>query len=181
MSYDALGLRGGRLVEHRRRGGTPVDEEGVAVVVAQPDPADVARVVTVAVQVEASEDESFVRGVQRGEALGRLEDHRVPLDEAALVPEPAAAVALLGESLCVLRRLLELDVDAVDELLLLADLSPGQVVMRGLCGQGGVTVSSTCWCASVGWKNRVVNSTPSGAAHRTVFRQSGGSVLSVCE
>ncbi len=46
------------------------------------------------------------------------------------MPEPAAAVALLGERLGVLRRRVELPVDAVDELLLVIDLLLRDGVVR---------------------------------------------------
>ena len=42
-AYDLARLGRGRLVEHRGRGRAPVDEQRVAVLVAQADPADVAR------------------------------------------------------------------------------------------------------------------------------------------
>ena len=67
-------------------------------------------------------------GVEGGDALGGLEDHRVALDEAALVAEAAAAVALLGEGLGVAGRQLELTIDAVDELLLVCDLLSRHVI-----------------------------------------------------
>ena len=70
-------------------------------VVAQADPADVARLrgSIDRVEVEAAEDQALVGGVELGDPLGGLEDHRVALDEAALVPQPAAAVALAGQLL----------------------------------------------------------------------------------
>ena len=120
----ALRLGGGGLVEHRGRGGAPVDEQGVALGVAQADPADVAGLgVDALVEVEAPEDQPLVGGVELGDPLGRLEHHRVALDEPALVAEPAAAVALGGELLGAAGARLELDVDAVDVLLLGGDLT----------------------------------------------------------
>ena len=79
------------------------------------------------VEVEPAEDEALVGGVELGDPLGRLEDHRVALDEPALVPEPAAAVALGGELLGAAGARLELDVDAVDVLLLGGDLTPLEI------------------------------------------------------
>ena len=122
-AYDVLRLGGRGLVEHRGRRRAPVDQQRVAVGVAQADPADVARGrVALGTQVEAAEDQPLVRGVELGDALGGLEDHRVALDQPALVTEPAAAVALAGQLLGRARGLLELDVHPVDEGLLLRDL-----------------------------------------------------------
>ncbi len=119
-----MGLGGGRLVEHGRCGGSPVDEQGVALGVAESDPADVARSrVELLPHVEAPEDEPFVRCVELGDPLRGLEDHRVALDEAALVAEPAALVALAGQRLRGRGRVSELTVDTVDELLLPSDLA----------------------------------------------------------
>ena len=119
-AYDALGVGRGGLVEHRGRGGPPVDEQGVAVVVAQADAADVARRLARVLEVEPPEDQALVRGVEGGDPPGGLEDHRVALDEAALVPEPRPAVALAGQRLGGAGGVLELAVDAVDEALLVA-------------------------------------------------------------
>ena len=57
------------------------------------------------------------------EAFGGLVDHRVALDEPALVAEATAAVALAGEGLGVACRDLHLTVDLVDVGLLDRDLA----------------------------------------------------------
>ena len=68
--------------------------------VTQADPADVARLgVQLLAQVEAPEDQPLVRGVELRDPLGGLEDHRVALDEAALVAESSSSVALARELL----------------------------------------------------------------------------------
>ncbi|WP_447644336.1 hypothetical protein [Nocardioides zeae] len=122
-AHDALGVRRGRLVEHRGRRGPPVDEQHVVVLVAQADAADVARLrVALARQVEPSEHQALVRGVELGDALRRLEDHRVALDEPALVAETAALVALVGEPAGPGGRRHELRLHVVDERLLGGDL-----------------------------------------------------------
>ncbi len=116
-----LGRRG--LVEHRGRRRAPVDEQGVPVLVAQPDPADVARLgVELGTQVEAAEDQALVRGVELGDPLGGLEDHGVALDQATLVAEPAAFVALARQLLRGPGRAGQLHVHAVHEGLLLSHL-----------------------------------------------------------
>ena len=130
-AYDAprLGVR--RLVEHRGGRRPPVDEQHVAVVVAQPDPADVARRrVDLAAHVEPAEDQALVRGVERRQPAGRLEHHRVALDQPALVAEPAPRVALLGQRLGGCRRADELAVDAVHELLLARYLARRGVLVQ---------------------------------------------------
>ena len=66
-------------------------------------------------------------GVQRRDALGRLEDHRVPLDEPTLVAQPAARVAFTCQRLRVAGGLLELGVHTVDEQLLGSDLLLGDL------------------------------------------------------
>jgi hypothetical protein len=132
-AYDALRIRRRRLVEHRRRGGAPVDQQRVAVLVTQPDPADVPRHVAAggrAVQVEAAEDQPLVRGVQRGDPLRGLEHHRVALHEPALVAQVGTAVSFARDRLRALGRPLELLVDAVHELLLGGDLLLGEGVVR---------------------------------------------------
>ena len=123
-AYDLVGLGGGGLVEHGGRGGPPVDQQGVAVGVAQPDPADVAGLgVELLLHVEAAEDQALVGGVELRDPLRGLEDHGVALDQATLVAEPAAVVALAGQRLRGGRRLGQLAVDAVDELLLPSDFA----------------------------------------------------------
>ncbi len=62
-------------------------------------------------------------GVELGQPPGRLEDHRVALDETALVTEPAAVVTLAGQLLGGGAGPFELAVHAVDELLLARDLA----------------------------------------------------------
>jgi hypothetical protein len=95
-SPDHVVRRGrGRLVEDGGGRRPPVDQQRVAVVVAQPDPPDVARLrVDPLVQVEPAEHQPLVRGVELGDPARRLEDHRVALDQAALVAQGAAAVTL---------------------------------------------------------------------------------------
>ena len=96
-AYDVLRVGGRGLVEHRGRGRAPVDQQRVVVVVAQADPADVARVgVELRPQVETPEHQPLVGGVELGDPLGGLEHHRVALDEPALVAQPAAVVTLRG-------------------------------------------------------------------------------------
>ena len=86
--------------------------------VAQPDPADVARLpVDGVLHVEAPEDQALVGGVELRDPARGLVDHRVPFDQAALVSELAAVLALAGQLLCVAGRLLQLEVDPVDERL----------------------------------------------------------------
>ena len=127
------GVGGGGLVEHRGRRRPPVDQQRLAVGVAQPDPADVARLrVALGAQVEPAEDQPLVGGVELGDAARGLEDHRVALDEATLVLEPAAVVALAGQRLRRLGGVAQLDVDAVDEGLLVGDLALGEVITH--CG-----------------------------------------------
>ena len=122
-AYDAVRLGRRGLVEDRGRGRAPVDQQRVTVLVAQADPADVARLrVQVVAEVEAAEDQPLVRGVELRDPLGGLEHHGVALDQATLVAEPAAPVALAGQLLRSLRRRRELDVDLVDEGLLAGDL-----------------------------------------------------------
>ena len=121
-AQHALRVGGGGLVEHGGGRRPPVDQQRVAGLVAQADAADVARLLVVLGQVEAAEHETLVRGVQGGDALGGLEDHRVALDETALVAEVRPAVTLSGQLLGVLGGPLELLVDGVHELLLLRDL-----------------------------------------------------------
>ena len=99
-AYDVLGVGGGRLVEHRGRGRAPVDQQGVVVVVAQADAADVARVgVELGPQVETPEHQALVGGVELRHPLGGLEDHRVALDETALVAQTAPVVTFAGQLL----------------------------------------------------------------------------------
>ena len=122
-AYDAQRGRRGGLVEHAGSRRAPVDEQHVALGVAYADAADVARQgVDRRVEVEAAEDQALVGGVELGDALGGLEDHRVALDEAALVLQPAAVAPLGGQRAGVDHRRLELDVDLVDVLLLSRDL-----------------------------------------------------------
>ena len=71
-------------------------------------------------------------GVELGDAACGLVDHGVALDEATLVLEPAAVVALAREGLRRLGGVAQLDVDAVDEGLLVGDLALGEVITH--CG-----------------------------------------------
>src|SRR5690606_24508268 len=114
---------------HRRRRGTPVDEQRVAVLVAQPEPADVAGfVVELRVEVEATEHQPLVRGVERRQPARRLVDHGVALNQAALVPQARAVVALAGELLRTACGRLEPGMHQVDEALFGRDL-PGVEVL----------------------------------------------------
>ena len=137
-AYDALGLRCGGLVEDRSRGGAPVDEQGVAVAVAQADATDVARGLGGVLQVEAAEDQALVGGVEVGDASRRLEDHGVALDEPALVSEPGAPVALTGQRLGVARGRLQLAVDDVDERLLVRGLARHEIGAGLTTHRGGL-------------------------------------------
>ena len=93
-SYDVLRLGGRRLVEHGRGRSPPVDQERVTLLVAQTDPADVARLrIEGRPQVEPAEDETLVGSIELGDPLRRLEHHGVALDQATLVTEPPAAVS----------------------------------------------------------------------------------------
>ena len=135
-----------RLVEHRGGRGPPVDDERVAVVVAQADPADVPRLgVDGRSHVEAAEDQALVRGVELRDPLRGLEDHGVALDETALVTEPATGVALLGELLRRLPGALQLPVNPVHERLLRRHLAIDQLICHStlppLCS---ATKSSDC-------------------------------------
>ena len=126
-AYDVVRVGGGGLVEHRGGGCAPVDQHGVPVVVAETDPADVPRLgIDLVAQVEATENESLVGGVELRDPLRGLEDHGVALDETALVAQAAASVALAGKRLRGPGGLLELAVDAVHELLLASDLPLGK-------------------------------------------------------
>jgi hypothetical protein len=98
------------------------------VLVAQPDPADVARLAVDAVlQVEAAEDQPFVRGVELRDPARGLEDHGVALDQATLVTQLAAVLPLPSQLLRVASGLLQLEVDPVDEGLLGLDLPLNQI------------------------------------------------------
>ena len=99
--------------------------------VAQPDPADVARLaVDHALEVEAAEDQALVRGVELRDPARGLVDHRVPLDQAALVAQLPAVLALAGQLLRVAGGLLQLEVDPVDERLLGVNLLFDQLVVQ---------------------------------------------------
>jgi hypothetical protein len=133
-AYDALWVCLCRLVEHRCRGSAPVDQQHVVVVVAQSDPADVARdVADLRAHVEASEDQALVGGVQGRHPAGRLEDHGVALDEATLVPDPAAGEPLGRQRLRRQSSLLHLAVHGVDVVLLDRDLASGNVTVQRGC------------------------------------------------
>ncbi len=135
---DALRVGLGGLVEHRGGRCAPVDEQHVVVGVAQPDPADVARhLAELRAQVETTEDQALVGGVQRGHPAGSLEDHRVALDQPALVADAAASESLLGQLLRRSGRFLELVVDGVDVLLLARDLACGHVTVQRWCPSMG--------------------------------------------
>ena len=135
-AYDALRGRGGRLVEHGGGRRAPVDQQHVALGVADADAPDVARQhVDGRVEVEPAEDQPLVGGVELGDPLGGLEDHRVALDETALVLQLAALVPLGGQRLGVLGGRVELDVDLVDVVLLRRDLPVLDRTCRELLAQ----------------------------------------------
>ena len=126
-------LRLGRrcLVEHRRGGSTPVDDERVTVLVTQADSADVPRLrVDGGRHVEATEDQALMRRIELRDPFRGLEDHRVALDEAALVAEPAPGMALLGELLGSLSGALQLLVHPVHERLLRRHLAIDQPICQ---------------------------------------------------
>ena len=127
-----IGLRG--LVEDGGCGRTPVDEQHVVVLVAQPDAPDVAGLVAhLVAQVEPAEDEPLVGGVEGGHPPRSLEDHRVTLDQAALVADATTLEPFTRQLLGRQRRLLELGVDGVDVLLLARDLARGHVIVQRRC------------------------------------------------
>jgi hypothetical protein len=74
-----------------------------------------------------------VGGVQLGDPLRGLEHHRVPLDEAALMPQPAALVPLTGQFLRRPGRDPELLVDLVHERLLASDLPLDHWLTQQMC------------------------------------------------
>ncbi|WP_370639677.1 hypothetical protein [Allobranchiibius sp. GilTou73] len=126
-AYDAVRVDRGGAVERRRRGSAPVDDQRLVLVVAHAQPADVPDLV---LQVQASEDQAFVLGLQRLAPTAGVEHQRVPLEEAghlvvadraAAVAEPAAEALGLHEPRA-LAGLAELDVDAIDMLLFVRDL-----------------------------------------------------------
>ncbi len=88
-------------------------------------------------QVEASEDQALVRGVELGDAASGLEDHRVALDEATLVAQPAPFVTFLGQCLRVAGRDGQLGVDLVDVRLFARGLLRCEIVAQRV-------LSSTC-------------------------------------
>ena len=101
--------RGG-LVEHRGRRRPPVDQQRVAVLVAQADPADVARLAGRAPRAGPAGRTPVPRGRRPAARSARgLEDHGVPLDQPALVAEPTAAVSLARQPLRGGGRTLQLD------------------------------------------------------------------------
>ena len=67
-------------------------------------------------------------GVELGDPAGRLEHHRVPLDQTTFVAEGAAAVTLARERARVLAGPLELDVHPIDEGLFGGELDTQQLV-----------------------------------------------------
>ena len=104
--------------------------------VAQPDPADVAGLaVHLGLQVEAAEDQPLVGSVELRDPPRGLVDHGVPLDQAALVAQPAAVVSLLGQLLGSPRRLLQLEVDPVHERLLASNLLLGRILLCPILGR----------------------------------------------
>ena len=113
---DAGRILRGRLIENSCRRGAPVDEQDVPILVADADPADVARLAVE--QVQPAEDQPVVRGVERRQPSRRLVDHRVALDEATLIADVATGEALRDQRLGHLGRFFESAVDDVDVGLL---------------------------------------------------------------
>ena len=104
-------------------------------------------------QVEAAEDQAFVLGVQGVPAPGRVEHHRVPLDQRAEGADSGELIALLLGAGRVPAQFGQPGVDPVDVLLLDGDL---------LLQDGGV--------AQVG-------SAPSHACHRALARRGQSNLL----
>ena len=67
-------------------------------------------------------------GVELRDPLGGLEDHRVALDQPALVAQPTAVVALTRQPLRGGTRALQLRVDPIDHRLLVSDLALHQLL-----------------------------------------------------
>ena len=74
-----------------------------------------ARAEELSAQVEAPEHQALVGGVELRHPLRGLEDHRVALDEPALVAEASPVMTFAGQLGSGLGRLVELDVHPVDE------------------------------------------------------------------
>src|SRR5690606_8180370 len=181
------------------------DQQGVALVVAQPDAADVARLrVELGTQVETAEDQPLVGGVELGDPLRGLEDHGVTFDQPALVTQAATTVTFGRQLLGGHGRLLQLDVDAVDKGLLRGDFARDELFgqlgfshsRKGFgkwaslpppqrwidrCGRGWA------WCASRGMAQsarryrrsawRVTMSAPSVMSRSSVWVQGGITAL----
>jgi hypothetical protein len=96
-AYDSGRFGRRRLIEDGRCRRPPVHQQHLALRVAEPDPPDVPGFPVDA--VEAAEHEALMGGVQGSDALGGLEDHGVALDQPALVSQPTAAVAFIGQRL----------------------------------------------------------------------------------
>ena len=96
------GLDRGGAVEGGSRGGAPVDDQGLVVVVADAEPADVAGLAVGGlglvgqgvVEVEPAEDQAFVLGVEGRASTGGVEDQGVALEQPGqlLVAHVAGAV-----------------------------------------------------------------------------------------
>ncbi|MGR7003013.1 hypothetical protein ACU686_41965 [Yinghuangia aomiensis] len=126
-------LRGG-LVEGLGGGGAPVDDEDLAVLVADADAADVPHVA--GVQVEAPEDEAVVGGVEGARPQFGAEDHGVAFHERAHGADLGLLVALAHEGLRFAAHGVEPLVGAVDVPLLGVDLALLDV-RGGIRGGGG--------------------------------------------
>ena len=176
-AYDVVRLGRGGLVEHGGRRGAPVDQQRVAVGVAQADPPDVARLgVDLLTQVQAPEDQPLVRGVELGDAARGLVDHRVPLDQTTLVPEPTAAVSLLGERGSGPGRLPQLHVDPIHERLLGSDLSLHQLFRQRLSSPRTCNLASRqAYPAATSSGSGTPSSRPWPPPRRTAARRSGPS------
>ena len=98
---DAHRVGGGGAVERFGCRGAPVDHQRFVVVVAHADAADVARLC--GVEVESSEDQALMLGVQDRQPFGGLEGEGVPLEQSGtiLLTHPIGAVGLeLGPAFC---------------------------------------------------------------------------------
>jgi hypothetical protein len=138
-AQDVHRLDGGGAVEGGCRGGAPVDDQRLVVVVAHPQATDVAGLAVGrrallghgVVEVEAPEHEAFVLGVEDGAAACGVEDQGIPLEQTGelLVADVAGAVGPAARQAVCLDEagtglgLGELGVDQVHVCLLEGDLA----------------------------------------------------------
>jgi len=126
---DALRARGGRLVERGRRRRPPVEQELGALVVRQPDPADVAALARD--EVEAAERQALLDGGQLTQPLGVQGVEGVPLGPAARGRDDGRAADLLQGAGGPLAQAVEVPVEPVDVGLLAPDLTIEVTVQVG--------------------------------------------------